>query len=129
MPATEEEDRFAALTWRPEAGSDWSDMDGLAVMVRAERTWRVALRVWTRNADGSEQTWERTVPAGPTTQAVPALWSSFRRVEGTEVADHPGGLGAARHDILGVALVLTPQRMRPGVEATFQVQLVGPFGG
>lgn len=126
LDAAVEEDRFSALTWRPRGGADWSGRSGLAVRLRSDSTWRIGLRVWTTDDAGDALTWERVVPAGAQPESVATLWRQFRALEHPELT---GSLENRLGRVTGAALVVTPQRMRPGAEIRIDVEAFGLFGG
>ena len=119
---------YAALAWRPEGTVDWAGGGGLAVALQSEREWRVALRLWTLDADGAERTWEHVVPASPQGVSVAAPWTRFRRVDLPGAPLEVGVPAAELGRVRGVALVVTPQLMRPGTEVRLDVSVLGRFG-
>jgi hypothetical protein len=120
--------QFAALAWRPEAQLDWRG-GGLVVQLESDREIRASLRLWTRDDAGVQRTWERVVRSGPEFRAAAAPWRSFRRI------DRPGGsveVGVPDSELArvdGIALVVTPQIVRPGTELRVQVLQLGRFAG
>lgn len=123
----EREGAYAALSWRPAAPLAWQSMAGLAIRLRAERSLRVSLRIWTIDESGSEQTWERVVRAGPEGLAEVAPFAAFRRIDVSGRGDY-GIPAASLGAVSGVALVVTPQRLRPGSEASVTLEGLGAYG-
>lgn len=126
MVPDEHDGGFAALSWRPESTRDWRSRAGLAIHLGSTDRWRISLRVWTRGPAGGELTWERVVPAGPDTRPLAVVWDQFRAIgegasEGAVLEEHLDAVS-------GVALVVTPQRMRPGASASILVRELGLFG-
>lgn len=126
LPREQAVDPFAAVTWRPEEAQDWSELSGLGVELRSESSWRLAMVVWTRGEDGLEHTWERIVPSGPQGRETPALWSEFRRVDAGARAD-AAELRSELDRVIGMALLVTPQRIRAGAQARLTVVRLGLF--
>lgn len=128
LPREEPEGAFSALSWRPESAEDWSGRSGLGVELRSDSPWRVSLVVWTRGEAGDEHTWERVVSSGPEGSATPAMWADFRRVDpGAPEVGAAGGLPAELGGVTGVALLVTPERIRAGAQAQIHVMRLGSF--
>lgn len=123
----EREDAYAALSWRPPSPVDWQGVGGLGVRLRTERSMRVSLRVWTRDDGGAEQTWERVVRADAEPPGTAVSFEAFRRIDELPGAATVGIPPLALARVSGVALVLTPQRLRPGTVASVQVEIVGTY--
>lgn len=129
MPNVVAEDRYAAVVWRPEEATDWSRSGGLVAQLRSAEPWRVSLRVWTRDDEGAQRTWERVLPTGPVGERSAAPWSLFRRIDRPGEPIETGIPTAELMRVEGVAFVVTPQRMRPGREAQIAIEAIGRFGG
>ncbi len=120
-------DVHSAVAWRPEGTVDWAGYRGLTLQLASDDEWRVALQLRTAAPDGGERVWERVVRAGTDAASV-VLWPAFQQLG-------PGDIGAVAGDltpedlsaVTSVALVVTPFRMRPGVEATIDVVALGPL--
>ena len=91
------------------------------------REGRDALRLWARDDTGEQRTWERVLPSTPDGVRSGAPWSHFRRIDrpGAEVETGVPAAELARVD--GIALVVTPQLMRPGSQAQFELEAIGRF--
>lgn len=126
IPREAAPDVHSAVAWRPEGSVDWAAYRGLTLQLASADEWRVALQLRTAAPAGGERIWERVVRAGPDASSV-VFWPAFQQlgpgdegaVEGTLTADD---LSA----VTSLALVVTPFRMRPGVETTIDVITLGP---
>jgi len=129
VPRQEQQDIHAALVWRPDGSTDWSAFKGLSLRLGSEREWRVALQLWTRDAAGQRTTWERVLAVLPPASSTGVVWSSFRRFGPGDTGVVEGTLGDEElAAVIGMALLVTPYLIRPGVEDTIDVRAFGLFG-
>ena len=128
VPKESTADAFSAITWRPETAQDWRHTLGLTAGLSSEREWRVGLRVWTAGADG-EQTWEFVVASAPGATPTLSPWQRFRRIGSDGQVMRSERLDEELAQVIGVAFVATPQRIRPSSEVRVEIRDVGLFGG
>lgn len=128
IPAGERTSAYAAIAWRPQQPVDWSSARGVGLHLRAERTWRVGLRVWTLDARGGQRTWERVVPANQHGRGTGVLWRQFRLLEGSGLGSSSAAISEDLSRVVGLALVATPVRMKPQTETRIEILQLGTFG-
>jgi hypothetical protein len=129
LPREMAEGRYAALAWRAAEVRDWHGGGGLVVSLRSDIESRVSLRLWTRDDTGERRTWEHVIPTTPEARAVPALWSSFRRIDRPGAPSETGVPQTELSRVEGIALVVTPQLVRPGSEMRLTLEQLGRFDG
>lgn len=128
MPRAGAVGAYAAIAWRPERPVNWSRSRGLAVRLRSTRSWRVSLRVWTLDQQGRQRTWERVVRSDPAARGSGQHWDRFRLLEGEQLTGAHATLSDDLGRVTGVALVATPDRMKPSTETEIEILSIGTFG-